>query len=260
MIINDVIEYLEKLSPPAAACSWDNIGLMAGDRNREVSRILVTLDVDDDAVDKAIEINADMIVSHHPLIFGKISRVTGDSLVGKRLLKMIENHIACYSMHTNFDVCGGMGQLAADVLGLHNARTLEVTLPSGDGLGRIADVRDYGVMTAVQWAKIVKEKFEIPNVKLFGDVDKKVYSAAIYPGSGKDAIDTAIKEGADILITGDIGHHAGIDAAAAGLTVIDAGHYGIEHIFVNYIAGYIKEKMPVIEVTAADTVQPFVII
>lgn len=258
MKISDVAIALEKLSPKSEALNWDNIGLMVGDFDSEVNKILVTLDVDEDAVEKAVLIGADLIVSHHPLIFGKISKVTNESLTGKRIISLIKNDIACYSMHTNFDICGSMGQIAADTLDLENAKTLEVTNDNENGLGKIAFVE--GNMTAKDWALKVKKDFGLSSVKIFGPLDKVVKKVAIYPGSGKDSIDIAIEQGADILITGDIGHHAGIDAKAMGLTVIDAGHYGIEHIFIKYIKEYLNKEFPNIIVEAAEICHPFEVI
>lgn len=260
MTVKDIIDVLERLSPPDAACGWDNVGLMAGDSNAPVSKILVTLDVDEDAIDKAVECSADMIVSHHPLIFKGIKSVTSDSLTGKRLITLIRNNISCFAMHTNFDICGSMGQAAADVLGLKGAVTLEVTREDGNGLGKIADVTDETVITVAQWAEKIKKSFDVPTVKVFGDLTKNVYRLAIYPGSGSDAVRPAIEDNADLLVTGDIGHHLGIDAAAQGLAVIDAGHYGIEHVFIKFIADYIREKLPRMPVIEADIKNPFQVI
>lgn len=260
MTVNDVIGILERLSPLQNACSWDNVGLMVGDESAQVSKILVTLDVDEAALQKAADNGADMIVSHHPLIFKSINKITSDNITGRRIITLIKNNTACFAMHTNFDICGSMGQAAADVLGLKNSRTLEVTDEDGNGLGRIADVADGGVMTAVQWAERIKKCFDIPNVKVFGDTKKNIYRAAVYPGSGSGAIKAAIEEKADLLVTGDIGHHSGTDAAAQGLVIIDAGHYGIEHIFIKYIADYIRENLPEIPVVEADIKNPFQII
>ena len=258
MKCSEIIEQLEKLSPVQYACEWDHVGLMVGERTKEIYRILVTLDVDDAAVEQAIAQKADMIVSHHPLIFGGIQSVTMETLTGRRILKLIQNGIVCYSMHTNFDIVGGMAQLAADALGFENARPLEITSADGEGLGRIADVKQ--TATVADWAERTKKAFHLPNVKVFGDLSWKVQKAAVYPGSGKDGIDCAIAEQADLIITGDIGHHAGIDAAAWHVAVIDAGHYGIEHIFIAFMADYLRKNFERVEVCQMPIVQPFVVI
>ena len=257
MKVRDIMDVLERMSPPSAACDWDNVGLMAGDREAEVSRVLVTLDVDEAAIDKAISCNADMIVSHHPLIFGGIKTVTCDSLTGRRLVKLLSNNIACFSMHTNFDICGSMGSIAADTLGLKDTRTLEVTMADGNGLGKVAEYTGDKVITAGEWAARVMNRFELDTVKVFGDMEKPVRKLAIYPGSGSGAVKTALEQKVDLLVTGDIGHHTGIDAKAQGLTVIDAGHYGIEHVFIKYIADYLGSEFPDMDIVTADICSPF---
>lgn len=257
MKVRDITDVLERMSPPSAACDWDNVGLMAGDKDAGVSRVLVTLDVDEAAIDKAVSCGADMIVSHHPLIFGSIKNVTCDSLTGSRLVKLLGNKIACFSMHTNFDICGSMGSIAADTLGLRDAATLEVTMPDENGLGKVAEYTGDEVITAGEWASRVMKSFELDTVKVFGDMERPVRKIAIYPGSGSGAIKTALMQKVDLLVTGDIGHHAGIDAKAEGLTVIDAGHYGIEHVFIKYIAGYIGRECPGVDIVTADICSPF---
>lgn len=260
MRVNDIIDVLDRLSPQSAALDWDNVGLMEGDGDAVVKRILVTLDVDEASINKAVETGADMIVSHHPLIFNRIDRVTADCLTGRRLLALIRNGIACFSMHTNFDICGSMGDAAANTLGLSDTRTLEEVMPDGSGLGKIADFYGSDVIKAGQWAERVKKAFGLETVKIFGGLDKDVHRLALYPGSGSGAVDIALRKKSDILITGDIGHHSGIDAAARGLTIIDAGHYGIEHVFISYISDYIRKKLPELDVVEMDINNPFKVI
>lgn len=254
---NEIIHKLEKLSPREYACDWDNVGLMAGDASREVKKILVTLDVDDAAIDRAIACKADMIVSHHPFIFGKLNRVVANDLTGGRVLRVIENHISVYSMHTNFDVKGGMAELAADKIGLIDGTCLEEVY-AGEGIGRVGDVKE--TWTAGAWATKVKEIFGLPHVTFFGDENAEIKRVAICPGSGKDEIPAAIQKDAQLLITGDIGHHAGIDAVAQKLNIIDAGHYGIEHIFIGFIAEYLKNHCENVEIVQMEKKIPYTIL
>ncbi len=97
-------------------------------------------------------------------------------------------------------------------------------------------------MTVRECCEEVKQAFSLENVKVFGNLERKVKTAAISPGSGRSVISNALQAGVDVLITGDIDHHEGIDAVAQKLTVIDAGHYGVEHIFIPYMEQYLKEK------------------
>lgn len=259
MKCSEVITILEKLSPTEYACEWDNVGLMVGEACNSVNTILVTLDADDAAIDKAVKIKADMIISHHPLIFSPLKKVNGESLTGKRVLKLIKNNIACYSMHTNFDIKGGMAQLASDMIGISNPQILEPTT-ANEGLGRVGEFNK--AYTVGEWCQKVKDIFNLSNVILFGDIEKKVTRVAIAPGAGKDSVPYAIEKGAQLLITGDIGHHAGTDAVSQGLNIIDAGHYGIEHIFIKYIVDYLNSNIGKNNVTVigADIHMPYVVL
>ncbi|MBR3306765.1 MAG: Nif3-like dinuclear metal center hexameric protein [Lachnospiraceae bacterium] len=258
MILNELIEELEQLSPPSFAEAWDNSGLMCGRRDKEIEQVLLTVDVTDDVVEEAVISGTDVIISHHPLIFPSVSHISSDDITGRKLLKLIGADVACYSMHTNFDVMG-MGDEAADRLGLLDREVLCVTYEdsiSKEGIGRTG--RLPRELSLKDCADLVKEAFLIDSVRIYGDPDRRIRRAAVVPGSGKSMIKDALKAGMQLLITGDIGHHDGLDAVAAGLCVIDAGHYGIEKIFVSYMRDFLKRQLPQLRVTAASQGDPFI--
>jgi putative NIF3 family GTP cyclohydrolase 1 type 2 len=160
-------------------------------------------------------------------------------------------------MHTNFDVMG-MADAAADVLGLKKRQVLSITFEdeiAKEGFGRFGHLPQ--IMTLRECAQFVKDSFGIEWVKVFGDPELEIEKAAISPGSGKSMIVPAIEKGADLLITGDIDHHDGIDALERGLAVIDAGHFGLEQIFVPYMEEYIKRELPGIEICTQKPQSPF---
>lgn len=164
------------------------------------------------------------------MIFKGMKRVTQEDFIGRRIIRLIQNDMVYYAMHTNFDVMG-MADLAADYLGISDTRVLEITSVSEtgeEGIGRYGSLKKE--MTVRECCEEVKQAFSLENVKVFGDLERKVKTAAISPGSGKSVISNALQAGVDVLITGDIDHHEGIDAVAQNMTVIDAGHYGVEHI------------------------------
>lgn len=257
MECNQVIEVLEDLSPCFYAEHWDNVGLLLGDRKQKVSKIYVALDATDEVVNDAILVGADMIVTHHPLIFSAMKRITTDDFIGRRIVKMMENHIAYYAMHTNFDVTH-MADLAADKLGLTTRSVLDVTYEGETarvGIGKVGILPEE--VTVSQCGDLVKQVFHIEQVKIFGTPLRKIQTVAICPGSGKSVIDKAVKSGAQVLITGDIDHHEGIDAVAKGLTIIDAGHYGLEQIFIPYMTKFLENELAGVEVVAAMNQEPF---
>lgn len=249
----EIAELMETLSPVRYACDWDNVGMDVGRRDNEIKKILVTLDISDEAVDKAVAIKADMIISHHPLIFKGIKKVNESDIVGRRILTMAENHINCYCMHTNFDCVGGMAELAADRIGLQDCIVLEEVC-EGEGIGRVGFLKHD--MSVKELCSMVKEQFSLDKVALYGNEDEIVKKVAICPGSGKDEIELALLKGAKAIITGDVSYHYGIDSVAKGINVIDAGHYGIEHIFIDKIKSYLIENTKDIEVVKMDLVNP----
>ena len=260
MLLKEVIAELEALSPPDFAEKWDNSGLMCGREKKEINKILLAVDATDEVVEEAILSEADLLLTHHPLIFPTISSVTEKDIVGRRLLKLIQADVCCYAMHTNFDVIG-MADEAADKLNLTDRKVLDVLYEdtlSQEGIGRVGLLpREISLR---ECAELVKEVFLLDDVRVFGDLDKRIRKAAISPGAGKKMSKHALKAGAEVLITGDIDHHEGIDSVAAGLCVIDAGHYGIEKIFVDYMKDFILRNMPNITVIRASQKTPFVVI
>ncbi|MDE7416114.1 MAG: Nif3-like dinuclear metal center hexameric protein [Lachnospiraceae bacterium] len=260
----EIIEKLESLSPTAFAEEWDNIGLLVGRRDKEVEKVYIALDATDNVIEEAVHIGADLLLTHHPLIFKKISRVNTDDFIGRRVCELIRNDISYYAMHTNFDVMG-MADAAADMLFLKNRQVLNVTYGndieddiSREGCGRVGKLEKS--MSVAELAELVKKKFHVPNVRVFGDLGDIVETAAVMPGSGGGYIRDALNAGADVMITGDVDHHEGIDAVAQGIAVIDAGHYGIEKLFISYMEEFIKRELPEIQIYKAEIKEPFVVI
>ena len=255
-----VIEILEKQSPKSYACDWDNVGLLVGREDKEIQKIYIALDATDEAIEEAIANGADMLLTHHPMIFKGMKRVTQEDFIGRRIIRLIQNDMVYYAMHTNFDVMG-MADLAADYLGISDTRVLEITSVSEtgeEGIGRYGNLKKE--MTVRECCEDIKQAFSLENVKVFGDLERKVKTAAISPGSGKSVISNALQAGVDVLITGDIDHHEGIDAVAQNMTVIDAGHYGVEHIFIPYMEQYLKREAKELEIAVQPLTFPFQII
>lgn len=256
----EVIEKLESLSPAAFAEEWDNIGLLAGRRDKEVSTVYIALDATDEVISEAVRLGADLLLSHHPLIFRKISRVNTDDFIGRRICELIRNDISYYAMHTNFDVMG-MADAAADELSLEERQVLNVTYEDDiakEGCGRVGKLQK--CMSVAELAGLVKEKFHVPSVRVFGDLGDIVSTVAVMPGSGGDYIRDALNAGADVMITGDVDHHEGIDAVAQGITVIDAGHYGIEKLFIPYMEEFMKREFPGLRIYTAEIREPFAVV
>lgn len=264
MLCKEVMDVIEREYPLSYALDWDNVGLLVGRDDKEVKRIYIALDATDDVIEKAISVQADMLITHHPMLFSPVKKINNLDFTGGRIMKLIQNDISYYAMHTNYDVLG-MADLSGDKMNMRDAEILEVT-SEGDigkedepeGIGRVADLEE--PMTLRECCEDVKEAFHLGAVKVFGNLEQKVKRIAICPGSGKSVIRTALEKKADVLITGDIGHHEGIDAVEQGLAIIDGGHYGIEHIFIEDMRQYLEKNLQQVDVVAAPISHPFLIV
>ena len=257
MRCSEIIEKLEQIAPTKYAEEWDNVGFLAGRREKMVQTVFIALDATDEIIEEAIEVGADMILTQHPLIFEPVTRVNGDDFIGRRLVRLLQNDICYYAMHTNFDVVA-MAQAAADEMGITGTEVLSVTFDDGngkEGIGRYGKAER--VMSLSEYAAYVKEVFHLKYVNVYGDLEAPVETVAICPGSGKSTMKDAVRIGADVLITGDVDHHMGIDLAAQGVCVIDAGHYGLEKIFAPYMKDFLKKEIPSVQIQTAEEKNPF---
>lgn len=257
MKCSELTEILEDYVPARYAMEWDNVGLLTGRRDRKIHKIMVALDADNGVVEEAVRQKVEFLLTHHPLIFSPQKSITDESGTQKKLLKLIENGINCFAMHTNFDVVH-MGRIVCGALGLKSLAPAETTCTEDGipkGIGTVSELECS--MTAGDFAELVKNTFDIEHVLLFGDERKEIHKVAVVPGSGRHMEQQAAETGADLFLTGDIGHHEGLDAMELGLTVIDAGHHGLEKIFVDFMGKFLEQKVPECEIILSHTKCPF---
>lgn len=342
-----VIQYMEQLAPKHVAMPDDRIGLQLGTLQKEIKTVLVALDVNEEVVEEAIELKADLIIAHHAIIYRPLKQLQTDSPMGKVYEKLIKNDIAVYISHTNLDVTeGGMNDWMAEALGMvntlpihdvhteqlsklvifvpksHHQEVLDAVLNAGAGaignyshcsfniegfgtfvpgegtdpfigkqgamervneirietivpdnlrnkvlqamlkahpyeevaydlypldlkgrsfgLGRIGKLNEPVTLAAL--VDIVKEKLDVPHVRVVGDLNRIIKKAAVIGGSGGSFMNTVLFKGADVLVTGDIDYHTAQDALAAGLTIIDPGH-NAEKIMKTKVAEWMEDKL-----------------
>ena len=234
MKISDVIDILEKEFPKELACEWDNVGLLVGDRNWDVETVVTCLDVTEDVIEFAKNVEEQLIISHHPVIFSPITCINGDTKNGRLLLYCIENKIAIYSAHTNCDKAAkGINAKLANMFNLKDTIPLEE-----DGLGRIGNLDKE--VPFLEFAKTVEDTLQT-KVRFCGDIKIAVKRVAICSGAGDDCIPSAIQKGADVIVTGDTKYHGMLDAKDY-INVIDAGHFGTESIVAEIFAEILCDK------------------
>ena len=256
MRCDEICTLLEQEYSREYACEWDNVGLLAGRRDKEVKKILLALDATDEVIRMAADSGADMLITHHPMLFSPVKRGTDEDMTGRRLMELIRRDISYYAMHTNYDA-RGMADLAARFLRMQECTVLE-EIRDGEGIGRVGVLE--APMTLKECAEFVKEAFAVPSVRIFGPADAVVRSAAVCPGSGKSTVKEALRFGCDVYITGDIDHHTGIDAVDQGLYIIDAGHYGIEHIFMADVKEYLEKVLTGVHMDCVPVKHPFLVV
>ncbi len=265
MILKELTSKIEEQIPLGYAEEWDNVGLLVGDDSADIKKVYIALDATDQVLQHAREAEADLLLTHHPMIFSGMKQVLASDFIGRRVMALAKADMSYYAMHTNFDVAV-MGRLAAERLEMKDFEPLDF---SGFLEGEGADAIPLGIgahgalgeyITVRAMAQRVKEAFGLANVRVFGNPDNLCDHVAILPGSGKSYINHAIAEGANVFITGDVDHHTGIDAYARGLSIIDAGHYGIEHIFIEYMEDFLHELVPELTVLTEPKEEPFMMV
>ena len=229
--VEDIMDYMENLAPSRLKESYDNVGLMVGDRYHGVKAVLFCLDCTLEVIKEAKDKNVDMIISHHPLIFRKPSSITTDTLQGKKIIELIKNNINLYSSHTNLDsVKSGMNDTMVELLNLdiNSVNIIEEssTKIQGAGIGRIIELKS--PIRAEKLCSVVKEKFNLSSLRFAGELNMNINKIAIINGSGQDYFETARKAGAQCVITGDTTYHYISDYKEMGLFLIDIGHFSSE--------------------------------
>lgn len=259
--VKDICDTIERLAPKHLAESWDNVGLMVGDFEQPVRKIFVCLDITSENVARAIKCNADMIVSHHPLLFSPLKRVVESDITGSIIRSLIQNNISAYSCHTNLDHAdGGTNDALADKLGLSDVRRFtddECVSESGqptDNIGRIGTLET--PMAIEDFVAYIKSVLGCVKIRYVGSPGDTVRKVALCSGSGGDGIYTAYRAGADAYVTADIKHHEAQTAFELGLNLIDAGHFETENTICEFMTEYLSENLPDVQVVVS-TAEPY---
>lgn len=221
---------------------YDNIGLLFGDEQAEVTKLLVCLDVTETVLDEAIKTGAELIVAHHPFIYYPIKRINADDLIGRKILKAAKHGINIYSAHTNLDfVKDGINDYLAVSLGLRNITPLKAYISALEGFGRVGDLSNRVFCSVLKGE--VETLLNDSHVRIVGDLTDQVKRIAVINGGGggdTKYIDMAAQAGADCLITADIKHHVAVYARELGITVIEPQHYNMEYAYIARLCQILK--------------------
>ncbi len=260
--LSQIIAELERFAPPELKEPWDNVGLMVGDETQVIEKVFVCLDLTTENVRQAMDFGADLIVSHHPLIFTPLRSVTENDPISSIIRTAIKNDISIYSMHTNFDKTeGGMNDLLAQKIGLEDIRPFapeECVDNEGNHFSPIGRVGTLEFPMALEdFARQIKAVLGCTALKYSGDSSEFVETVALCSGSGgRDCMYAAYHSGADVYLTADLKHDIAMTAYELGLNMIDAGHFETENIICEFLEEFFGAHFPELEVKASEA-EPF---
>ena len=252
--VQNILKFVESLAPAYMKESWDNVGLLCGSRNTPVTKILVALDPFEGVCREAAEVGAELIVTHHPIIFQPAKAVTDDTSIGRSIQLLCRHGISAINAHTNLDCTpGGVNDVLAATLGLEN---VEVVKPVGTnaeglpyGLLRCGTVEEMPLQT---FLTEVKERLGCQGLR-YVDGGKPVRKVAVGGGSCAGGMLEALDAGCDTFVTADIRYNQFWDAQDLGLNLIDAGHFATENPVVAVLAEKLAAAFPEITVICSKT-------
>lgn len=252
--VDDLCRYLDSFAPPRLAEEWDNVGLLVGDRRAPVDRVMTCLTITPDSAREAIAEEADLIVTHHPLPFRPLKRLTTDSVPGRLLLELIAGGVAVHSPHTAFDsAAAGINQRLAAGLELLDIQPLvpRIADEAGLGSGRFGRLPQPLPLSAV--ASSVCQFLKIPGLKQVGQEDMPIERVAVACGSAGSFLDAARQAGCQLLVTGETSFHTCLEAEAEGIALLLPGHYASERFGVEALAEVLAQQFPSLTVWASRT-------
>ena len=251
--IDDVSGVLRSLAPHHLAEEWDNVGLLVGDRERPVKRIMTCLTVTPESVQEAIDQQVELIVSHHPIPFRPLKRLTTEETTGRLLLLLIEAGIAVYSPHTAFDSArDGINQRLAEGLGLLRIQPLEPIEndPDGLGAGRWGELAES--LALVEVGARLKQFLKIEGLHMVGAPSQPIQRVAVACGSAGQFLESAQQHHCDLLITGETSFHTCLASAADQVAMLLPGHYASERFAVESLAESLGRHFPELVVWASQ--------
>ncbi|GAA1167706.1 Nif3-like dinuclear metal center hexameric protein [Ornithinimicrobium humiphilum] len=250
----DVLAVLEELYPPATAQSWDRVGLVAGDPDQPVGRILLAVDPTLDVIAEAVDAGADLLVTHHPLLLRGIHSVATTTAKGAAVTDLVVNDVALYCAHTNADVADpGVGHALAAACGL--AETEPLQLAEEQELGRVGDLPEETSLAELARRLHAALPPTAGGVRVSGPAEAPVRRVAVLGGAGDSSFGAVRRSGADVYVTADLRHHPALEAreearaaaraGAAGTPyLVDAGHYASEWLWLPGLRDLLRDRLP----------------
>ena len=244
--VSDIYQFLDGKAPFQLQMSFDNAGFLVGDGGHPVTKVLVSLDITEAVVEEAKAFGAELIVSHHPVIFFPANRVTADEPLGRKLIGLIRNDIAAICCHTNLDaVAGGVNDALAERAGLTRIEQLHQDGVDGQGrpygIGRVGELTQ--AMPLADYLAFLKRNLA-PNGLRYADAGRPVRRVAVGGGACADMVKDALDKGCDTFVTSDVKYDGFLDAKALGINLVDAGHFPTEDVICPRLVEWLRKEFP----------------
>lgn len=233
MKVKEILNCLEALYPISSAADYDNVGLLIGNETADVKSAVLALDCTESTLQTALVMGAELIITHHPIIFDGLKNIPANSVV----YRLIRNGISVISMHTNLDTCdGGVNDALTDALNLRSVKKVQCNDGFTFRKGYIGEI------SPDAFAEYVSDKLKTRVKYVCGN--RLITSVAVCGGAGGSELETAINSGADAFVTADIKHNIFIDAHFKGITLIDAGHFDTEDVIIDPLCNTLRNRFP----------------
>lgn len=237
--VQDILRYLETIAPVDLKMEWDNVGLLCGRSNKQVRTILVALDPFNHVCQEAVELSADLLVTHHPLIFQPLNSVSDQTATGRAIMTLVANDISAVNAHTNLDCAdGGVNDTLAQTLGL-----TDISVIGNEHLLRAGNYES----TLPAFIEHVKTKLSCDGLR-YVDGGKQVCKVAVGGGSCGSALADVVAAGCDTFVTADVKYNQFWDAKEMGINLIDAGHFHTENPVCAVLADKLQKAFPDVQV------------
>ena len=243
--LKSIIDAINSIAPFSYAEDWDNVGILVGEPDMNITGILIGLDPTSQLLDEALQIRANLVITHHPVIFNPLKSIRTDTPTGAFIAKSVTRKIAIIGCHTNLDVVkNGVSETLAKKLGAENLRTL---LPTGGpsqpeiGFGQIGRLKQE--VSAKAFLNTLCSTLSVPAVKIAGTLPESLTTIAVCGGSGSDLAEQALAAGVQIYITSEVKHSTARWAEEANFCIIDAGHFATENIITQTFASILQESL-----------------
>ena len=255
--VKDIYQHIDSIAPFATQLDFDNSGLLVGRADATVTKVLVALDITAEVIREAVDMGAQLIVAHHPVIFHPLKSVTDGDTVGEKVLMLAEHRIAAICAHTNLDAAqNGINDLLAKRLGLNAIEQLHQEGVDGQGraygIGRVGVLDVNTPMDTASFAAKAKADLSAANVR-YADAGKPVRKVAVGGGSCGSMLADALAAGCDTFVTADVKYDVFLEAKALGINLLDAGHFATENVVVEPLADSMRKAFPELNVSVSKT-------